>query len=117
LKCLVAVLLGLVACTVLAVSPARPDSAEDNFSTYCTRCHGETGRGNGPSVHTLKNKPQDFTNCAQMQKLSDQTMFQAIKGGGSSVGLSDDMPNWSIDLTDDEIHDLVAFVRAFCKQK
>jgi cytochrome c oxidase cbb3-type subunit 3 len=45
------------------------------------------------------------------------TMFQAIKGGGSSVGLSDDMPNWNIDLTDDEIHDLVAFVRTFCKKK
>lgn len=110
------VLLGLVACTALTASPARPDSAEDNFSTYCTRCHGENGRGDGPSVHTLKAKPQDFTNCAQMRKLSDQTMFQAIKGGGSSVGLSGDMPDWSIDLTDDEIHDLVAFVRTFCKK-
>ena len=41
---------------------------------------------------------------------------EAIKGGGSSVGLSGDMPDWSIDLTDDEIHDLVAFVRTFCKK-
>lgn len=110
-------LLALLVCTVLAVSSARPDSAEDNFSAYCTRCHGENGRGDGPSVHTLKNKPQDFTNCAQTQKLSDQMMFQAIKGGGSSVGLSGDMPNWNIDLTDDEIHDLVAFIRTFCKKK
>jgi mono/diheme cytochrome c family protein len=117
LKCVVAVLLALVTCTALAVPSARPDSAEDNFTTYCTRCHGESGRGDGPSVESIKGKPQNFTNCEQMRKISDATMFQAIKGGGSSVGLSGDMPNWDLDLSDDEIHDLVSFVRTFCKKK
>src|SRR5512146_2568444 len=117
LKSLVAVLLSLAACMTLAASPARPDGAEDNFSTYCARCHGENGHGDGPSVATLKAKPQDFSNCDQMRKISDQTMFQAIKGGGTSVGLSGDMPDWSVDLSDDEIHDLAAFVRTFCKKK
>jgi cytochrome c oxidase cbb3-type subunit 3 len=117
LKYLVAALVGLTACVTLAVSPARSDSAEDNYSTYCARCHGENGRGDGPSVATLKTKPRDFSNCDQMRKISDQTIFQAIKGGGTSVGLSGDMPDWSVDLSDDEIHELVAFIRSFCGKK
>ena len=117
LKSLVAALIGLVACTALAAAPAWTDSAEDNYTTYCARCHGEGGHGDGPSVASLKVTPQSFSNCAQMRKISDETMFKAIKGGGASVGLSGDMPDWSVDLSDDEIHDLVAFVHTFCKKK
>ena len=116
LKCLVAVLLSVVACMALATEPAWTDSAEDNYTAYCARCHGEDGHGDGPSVASLKGKPQSFSNCAQMRKISNDTMFKAIKGGGA-VGLSGDMPDWSVDLSDDEIHDLVAFVHTFCKKK
>jgi cytochrome c553 len=117
LKCLAGALIGVVACTALAAAPAWTDSAEDNYTAYCARCHGEDGHGDGPSVAALKITPQSFGNCAQMRKISDETMFKAIKGGGTSVGLSGDMPNWNVDLSDDEIHDLVAFVQTFCKKK
>jgi cytochrome c553 len=117
LRCLVAALVGVVACMALAAAPAWTDSAEDNYSAYCARCHGENGHGDGPSVASLKITPQSFSNCMQMRKISNDTMFKAIKGGGSSVGLSGDMPNWNVDLSDDEINDLVAFVRTFCKKK
>jgi cytochrome c oxidase cbb3-type subunit III len=117
LKCFLAIGVSLVACMTLAVSPARPDSAEENFSAYCASCHGQNGHGDGPAVATLKTKPQDFSNCDQMRKVSDQTIFKAIKGGGTSVGLSGDMPDWSADLSDNEIHELASFVRTFCKKK
>jgi len=117
LKCLVAVLVGVGACMVLATATAWADSAEDNYTAYCARCHGEDGHGDGPSVASLKATPQSFSNCAQMRKISDETMFKAIKEGGASIGLSGDMPNWNVDLSDDEIHDLVAFVQTFCKKK
>jgi hypothetical protein len=68
-------------------------------------------------VASLKITPQSFSSCAQMWKISDETMFKAIKGGGASVGSSGDMPGWSVDLSDDEIHDLVNYVRTFCKKK
>jgi cytochrome c553 len=117
MKWLVAVLLSVVVPVAMAASPAWTDSAEENYTAYCARCHGENGHGDGPSVATLKTKPQSFDDCAQMRKLSDETMFNAIKGGGASVGLPGDMPDWSTDLSDDEIHDLTKFVRAFCKKK
>ncbi len=49
-----------------------------------------------------------------MAKISDDTMFKAIKDGGASVGLSSDMPAWSSGLEDDTIHNLVKYIRGFC---
>jgi mono/diheme cytochrome c family protein len=117
MKWLLAVLLSVVTAVTMAVSPAWTDSAEENYTAYCARCHGDTGHGDGPSAATLKTKPRNFGDCDRMRQISDDTMFNAIKRGGASVGLSDDMPNWSTDLGDDEIHDLAAFVRTFCKKK
>lgn len=117
MKWLVAVLLSVVAPVAMATAPAWTDSAEDNYPAYCARCHGEDGHGDGPSVATLTAKPQSFANCEQMRKISDDTMFNAIKRGGASVGLSGDMPDWSTDLSDDEIREMVTFVRTFCRKK
>ena len=101
-----------------AGSSARAaDSAQDNYTAYCAKCHGTDGHGDGPSAGSLATKPQDYGDCAAMQKISDDTMFKVIKGGGAAAGLPGDMPSWSDGLSDPEIHDLVAFVRTFCKKK
>jgi mono/diheme cytochrome c family protein len=110
-------LLGIAAVLALVRVPARADSAQDNYTTYCAKCHGAGGRGDGPSAGSLATKPQDYTDCDAMQKISDDTMFKVIKGGGAAAGLPGDMPSWSDGLSDPEIHDLVAFLRTFCKQK
>lgn len=99
-----------------SVSAARADDAADNYATNCARCHGAHGQADGPSVPTLTTTPQKFTDCAQMAKISDQKMFNAIKNGGPAVGLPMDMPSWNNDLDDDEIRDLVKFIRAFCRK-
>ena len=51
-----------------------------------------------------------------MAKINDDVMFKAIKDGGEAAGLSKDMPPWKQGFDDAEIHDLVAFVRTFCKK-
>lgn len=112
-------LLGLLAImAILMAGRARlwADSAQENYTSYCQKCHGPQGHGDGPQAGTLATKPQDFADCATMQKISDDTMFKAIKDGGAAVGLPGDMPSWSNGLGDDEIHALVQFVRAFCKK-
>lgn len=86
------------------------------FKIYCARCHGETGHGDGADAATLKAHPRNFTDCATMTKISDQTMFKAIKEGGASVGVSKEMPAWGSSLGDDEIHSVMNYVRHFCKK-
>lgn len=103
---------------VLAVgsSPVHAQNAKLSFKIFCARCHGEDGKGNGPDGASLSTHPQDFRNCAEMKKISNATMFQAIKGGGASVGLSGDMPPWGQGLSDDQIHALMKYIRGFCKK-
>ncbi len=90
--------------------------AQANYTTFCVRCHGGGGKGDGSSAATLKTKPRDFTDCARMKTYSDDTLFKVIKTGGGANSLSADMPAWNQGFDDDEIHSLVAFVRTFCKK-
>ncbi|HTW88393.1 MAG TPA: c-type cytochrome [Candidatus Binataceae bacterium] len=109
--------LGIAAGLMLsAASRAYAEDASLDFKIYCARCHGESGQGNGPDGVTLHTKPQNFTDCAAMGKLTDKVIFNAIKGGGASVGLPADMPSWGESLSDDQIKALAHYVRGFCKK-
>jgi mono/diheme cytochrome c family protein len=110
-------LLSIAAFLALARVPAQADSAQENYTAYCAKCHGPEGHGDGPSAASLATKARDFQDCAVMSKISDDTMFKVIKGGGAAVGLPADMPSWSDGLSDPEIHDLVIFIHTFCKKK
>jgi cytochrome c oxidase cbb3-type subunit III len=84
------------------------------YLVYCSRCHGETGQGDGSDGATLSPKPRDFTDCAVMSKIPDATIIKAITDGGASVNLSRDMPAWGQELNSKKIGALAAFVRTFC---
>ncbi len=51
-----------------------------------------------------------------MAKDTDETLFKAVKGGGQSIGRSAMMPSWGGSLTDAQIHELVSYIRSFCKK-
>jgi mono/diheme cytochrome c family protein len=89
----------------------------DNFDTQCAKCHGESGRGDGPAGAALPTKPRNFSDCSRMAKESDQRLFNTIKGGGESVGLSKEMPPWGEAFEDQEIKGLVAYIRQFCNSQ
>jgi len=111
--------LGALAIIVCAFAPARAGdmaAAKQNYDTFCAKCHGATGKGDGPGAATLSTSPRNFTDCTAMGKISDDTMFNVIKNGGASAGLSKDMQAWSAGFEDGEMHDLVAYIRTFCKK-
>jgi mono/diheme cytochrome c family protein len=90
------------------------NGAHDNFVAQCAKCHGESGHGDGPAGTTLRTKPRNFSDCSRMTKESDRRLFDTIKGGGASVGLSKDMPPWKDAFEDEEIKGLVDYIRQFC---
>jgi mono/diheme cytochrome c family protein len=104
-------LLGWSGTRVLA---ADTSAVKGDYMNFCARCHGPTGQGDGPAAASLSPRPRNFTDCATMKKISDDTLFKAIKNGGASVGLSASMPGWSTAFDDSEIKDLVTFIRGFC---
>jgi len=84
------------------------------YQVYCSRCHGDTGQGDGADGATLSPKPRDFSDCAAMSKIPDATIIKAITSGGASVDLSRDMPAWGEELSGKKISALAAYVRTFC---
>jgi cytochrome c553 len=91
-------------------------AAKTNYTTFCAKCHGDTGKGNGSGAATLATKPRDFTDCARMAKESDDMLFKVIKEGGKPNGFSGDMAAWNTAFEDGEIKDLVAYIHTFCKK-
>jgi len=97
------------------VLPAA-DSASVMFLELCSTCHGAEGKGDGPSASGLFPKPANFTDCAVMKKESDETLFKIISGGGQGVGRSTVMPAWGGVLSEQQIRELVKYVRSLCKK-
>jgi mono/diheme cytochrome c family protein len=106
----------ILACAFAPLHAADMAAAKQNYDTFCVKCHGPGGKGDGTAAATLSTNPRNFTDCAAMGKISDDTLFNVIKNGGASAGLSSDMQAWSSGFEDGEIHDLVAYVRTFCKK-
>ena len=73
----------------------------------CPICHGPQGKGDGPLASNLDPKPRDFTDFNAMSKISDMSMFHAIKNGIPDTA----MRAW--DLTDDQAFDVIAYIKTF----
>ncbi|VAW88718.1 hypothetical protein MNBD_GAMMA18-2298, partial [hydrothermal vent metagenome] len=65
----------------------------------------------GVNAPDMEVAPKDHTETAEMKARSDADLFKAIKQGGKAVDKSVLMPNWDANLSDDEIRDLVIYLR------
>ncbi len=93
---------------VESVVPDRP-SASQGISVYaesCAPCHGETGKGDGPSASGLPNPPTAFTDAEPLRALSPQAIFDVIKNGRLERG----MPPWKNRLSDEAIWSVTAYL-------
>ncbi len=90
-------------------------SAEDNYKTYCWQCHGMQGNGMGVNVRDMSVQPRDHTSAKAMRSRSDDDLFKVIKHGGLAIDKSVLMPPWDATFTDQEIHELVAYLRELCR--
>ncbi|TMA80656.1 MAG: cytochrome c, partial [Deltaproteobacteria bacterium] len=52
--------------------------AKKLYATYCSSCHGDNGKGDGPASKSLPVKPGDHTNGAIMNNVSDKLLFEII---------------------------------------
>jgi len=100
-----------------ATASDEPDLAAGAqlYASYCASCHGAQGAGDGPVSAGLKPKPAAHDDAAYMSTLSDEHLFTVIKRGGPAVGKSPLMAPWGGTLSDDQIHDVVAFVRTLAR--
>ena len=81
------------------------------FRTYCVLCHGAEGKGDGRAAKMYTPRPANLT----VSPFNDTYKEMIIRGGGASVGRSAFMPPWGDELTDEQIRDVVAFLRELRK--
>ena len=96
----------------------RPDArnGEKVYKGGCIACHGSEGKGApGEYSFQLARYVPDFTDCAGTTPEPNGNWKAVIVHGGPSRGLSQIMPAFGDLLTDEQINDVIAFMRGFCK--
>jgi mono/diheme cytochrome c family protein len=95
-----------------AVNPLKPSqanlpAARQVYMDKCAECHGDTGNGDGPQGKMYNPQPQDLTDVAHMNAISDGELYYKISEGHRP------MPAFRKRLTDEQRWQLVLFIRSF----
>jgi len=95
--------------------PIRPTAeslarGKRQFGFDCAMCHGKTGDGTGDVATDMKLKMKNHTDPATLKNLTDGELFYLIKKG------KDQMPPEGDRVKNEEIWDMVNYVRSFAKK-
>jgi len=103
-----------------AAAPAQnPDvkAGQALYVTHCAACHGNAGRGDGPSAAGFATKPADLTDGRLLNVLPDEFLLSVIRRGGPSEGLSPGMPGFAAYLSETQTRQVVAYVRSLASPR
>jgi cytochrome c553 len=92
-------------------SPIRIAAGAAYYGQVCARCHGGPGFGQNPIVLSMHPRPQYLVTDLPTAKFTAPELFRIVKAGVKYSA----MPSWPADRRDDEIWQLVAFLRAVPK--
>jgi len=101
------VIVGSLVCSASLVKAA---DAAANWSANCASCHAKDGSGS--TLMGKKNGVKDYRDAKVQAEFTDEKATQAIKDGITDDGKIK-MKSFKEKLTDDEVKDLVAFIRKF----
>lgn len=100
-----------LALIVAALTTSSARDAKEIFDKECAKCHGKDGKGETKTGRKLDIK--DFTDASYQAKLKEGEMAKAIVEGLKVDNRVKMKPVQG--LTDQEVKELVAFVRTFKK--
>jgi mono/diheme cytochrome c family protein len=86
-------------------APPAPTAGRESYLQNCAPCHGDTGKGDGPSAQGLSAPPTAFADYAAIADLSPAQWFDVTKNGR----MDRMMPPWGKRLTDQQIWDTVGY--------
>jgi mono/diheme cytochrome c family protein len=95
--------------------PPGASKAERLYLGLCATCHGADGRGSWRAALFLV-RPGDLADAATIDRRSDQYLFDLIKHGGAPIGRPG-MPGFGSTLSDNEIAELVRYVRSLSRER
>jgi mono/diheme cytochrome c family protein len=86
-----------------------PDAGAKLYKRYCSGCHGADGRG---GAHTFMPHVQNLTRKDYIELVPDGYLYLVIAEGGEAVGKNSYMPAWQSTLSEQDIKDVIAHIRA-----
>lgn len=89
-------------------STVRVAAGAAYYGQVCARCHGGPGFGQNPVVLSMHPRPQYLATDLPVARFTAPELFRIVKAGVKYSA----MPSWPADRRDDEIWQLVAFLRA-----
>ena len=78
------------------------------YANYCVTCHGFNADGNGRAARLYNPRPANL----RMSDKNDAYFGLIIRMGGEAMGRSQFMPPWGAELTDEQMQDLVGYLRS-----
>jgi cytochrome c553 len=93
---------------------AQANNSKANWLMHCAMCHGKKGQANTPAGKMLG--APNFTEPKVQASFTDEQAFKAVKEGIEKDGRRK-MKSYANELTDKDIHELVAYLRTFKKGK
>ncbi|MEW5755671.1 MAG: c-type cytochrome [Pseudomonadota bacterium] len=93
--------------TYLGVVGDQLRRGEVVFKTNCILCHGIKGNGQGRASVLYDPRPSDLTRSDK----NDEYKKMIITLGGEAMGRSAVMPPWGLQISEQEIEDVVAYVK------
>jgi cytochrome c oxidase cbb3-type subunit 3 len=90
------------------------ERAVRNYDTYCVQCHGINRNGRGINSRDMPVQPRDHSDAKGMGGIPNEELFRVIKEGGLAVNKSVLMPAWGNVMNDEEIRELVGYLRHVC---
>lgn len=102
-----------------AAKPGDLDRGKEIYDKRCTWCHGDEGDGLGAAEEYLNPPPRDFTSGNYKIKSTgfdemvpnDDDVYRMIRDGMPGTS----MPGWSSLLSEQDMWDLVAYVKMFAE--
>jgi mono/diheme cytochrome c family protein len=92
----------------VAVGDASTKAGQALYTKNCASCHGKAGLGDGVKARSLKDFPGDFSKAAFQGRTDGELFYMSKIGRG-------EMPKYEGKLTDDELWNIVNFMRTLKK--
>ena len=87
------------------------DQGKRVFYQQCVWCHADTTPAGPSNRSNVSPDPPLMNDGSLLNKESDASLRKIIALGGSAVGKSAMMPPYGATLSDEEINDLIAYIR------
>lgn len=94
---------------ILAANEENFRSGRLLYDKNCSRCHGQSGCGDGEAGKELNPRPAKIANISKMPMATDGYLFWTIAEGGAPIQTA--MPAFKSSLTEEEIWEIILYLR------